>query len=110
MIESETHYLRRVNEPLFEGARMTLSELIAQAQAAPSWAYIDVSPELLIALARVAKAAQMLLLICEHANRGAFDNGVTDNTGKDEGDWESGQFIDDARIALAALRDAGVEP
>jgi|HubBroStandDraft_6_1064221.scaffolds.fasta_scaffold04948_4 hypothetical protein len=53
---------------------------------------------------RLRKATDMLIQLCEHANRGAWENGVTDPTGSiDEGNVLAGDIISEARAALAVL-------
>jgi hypothetical protein len=50
---------------------------------------------------RLAEALKGLLELCDHANAGAFKNGVTDATGSiDEGDYIAMQRMDAARAAL----------
>ena len=62
-----------------------------------------------IANARLASAApdmlgalKRMLELCLHANRGAFENGVTDSTGTiDEGDVIAARIMDEASKAIA---------
>jgi len=53
----------------------------------------------------LVEALEWMLELCEHANAGAFNNGVTDQTGSmDEGDVLASKIIGDARTALSRYR------
>ena len=52
-------------------------------------------------IVRVWKALAGLYALCMNANDGAFENGVTDNTGTiDEGDVRASEYLAHARRAL----------
>lgn len=60
--------------------------------------------------ARYREALERLLELCEHANAGAWENGVKDSSETmDEGEFQASEVIDEAREALRHPADGNTE-